>query len=258
MCRHAGYVGAEISLHRFLTAPPHSLVVQAYRPREMITAALNADGFGVGWVGADGAPGRYTNPMPIWSDSNLVHLGKALASRAWIGNVRSATPGLPINQANTHPFCAGEMLFSHNGFVTDFADSLRPRLRRWLEPAFDSAIEGTTDSEYLFAVIRQIMAAHGADAAAGIAILAGLLRDWVPELPILLNIMIMQGETITASRYAQNHDAPSLYVGQDPESFGAGWLIASEPLTEHPSWQSIAPGSVVTLTQNSEPVVAAL
>ena len=120
MCRHAAYVGPPLGLGAFLDRPAHGLVEQSYHPREMLTAELNADGFGFGWYRESGAAGVYTNSMPIWSDINLAHIGRAFESRLWLGNVRSATPGQPVNQANTHPFLAGNLLFSHNGFIHDF------------------------------------------------------------------------------------------------------------------------------------------
>ena len=69
----------------------------------MLTAELNADGFGFGWYLESGDPGAYTNPMPIWSDINLAHIGRAFESRLWLGNVRSATPGQPVNQGQYPP-----------------------------------------------------------------------------------------------------------------------------------------------------------
>ena len=40
------------------------------------SATVNVDGFGIGWYLDDGEPGIYTNPMPIWSDTNLPHLAQ--------------------------------------------------------------------------------------------------------------------------------------------------------------------------------------
>ena len=158
MCRHAAYVGPSLALRRFLTDPPHSLVEQAFRPREMVSAIINADGYGVGWYLDDGSPGVYANPMPIWSDVNLDHLGRSLESRFWMANVRSATRGLPVSHANTHPFLADGLLFSHNGFIEDFTAAVRAPLRRALAPDRESTVRGSTDSEYLFALVRQEMA----------------------------------------------------------------------------------------------------
>lgn len=258
MCRHAGYVGNTIPLRQFLTEPSHSLVIQSYKPKEMISATLNADGYGVGWVEETGDVGRYTNPMPIWGDSNLESLGRAISSEIWIGNVRSATPGLPVSQANTHPFSADGMLFSHNGFVTDFAKTLRPIVREWLMPGFDAAIQGTTDSEYLFAVMRQLMAETGQRTTEAFAALVDQLRDWIPDVPVLLNLLVADREGVAALRYAQNHESPSLYCGRDDDVFGDGWLVASEPMTDGKDWRAVDPGSVVVLHRDNDPIISRL
>ena len=80
MCRHASYLGPLISLEKFLLQPIHSLVEQSYRPKEMLTAEVNADGFGIGWYLEDGTARRYINPAPIWSDPNIVQLAPMLQS----------------------------------------------------------------------------------------------------------------------------------------------------------------------------------
>ena len=182
MCRHVAYLGPPLSLERFLLRPEHGLVRQAYRPREMLTAELNADGFGFGWYRPDSGPGFYTNPMPIWSDTNLDHLGPVMTSELWIANVRSATTGQPVNQANTHPFCAGGMLFSHNGFVRDFVHSLRPTLRGFLDSAIDAEIRGSTDSEHLFAALRQVMAGTEAGIEVALSKLFERLAGWLSTI----------------------------------------------------------------------------
>lgn len=49
MCRLLAYLGSPIFLEYLLYKPEHSLIAQSYQPREMISGAVNADGFGVGW-----------------------------------------------------------------------------------------------------------------------------------------------------------------------------------------------------------------
>lgn len=49
MCRLAAYLGPPITLARYLLDPPDNLVHQAWAPRELVYARLNADGFGFGW-----------------------------------------------------------------------------------------------------------------------------------------------------------------------------------------------------------------
>jgi glutamine amidotransferase len=78
MCRLAVYIGASIRLEDLILKPAHNLVEQAYAPREMQEARLNADGYGFGWFDDDGTPAVYTNTMPIWADHNLETLGRRL------------------------------------------------------------------------------------------------------------------------------------------------------------------------------------
>jgi glutamine amidotransferase len=256
MCRHAAYLGPAISLSRFLEDPDHSLVTQAYKPREMLTATLNADGFGIGWQLADGSFGTYTNPMPVWSDVNLAHIGRALVSPLWLGNVRSATPGLPVNQANTHPFLVEGRLFSHNGFIHGFADGPRARLRAHLEARHDAPIRGNTDSEYLFAALRQEL--DGAnDGETALRRLFDRVEDWLGGVHGLFNFLLADGEAVYASRFAVRHEAPSLYVGSDP-MFAGGWLVASEPFTDDTSWQPVPDDHLVVLRRGAGPRLEAL
>lgn len=263
MCRHAAYLGPSLSLERFLLRPDHGLVEQAYRPREMLTAELNADGFGFGWYHPETGPGTYTNPMPIWSDVNLAHLGPAMSSNLWIANVRSATRGQPTNQANTHPFRAGGLLFSHNGFVRDFAETLRPTLRAFVRPEFDSEIRGNTDSEHLFAALRHVLAQDvRAQDDSGIETalrrLFDRLAQWLDAVPALLNFLVADGQRIIATRHAIDHESPSLYYGRDVAAFGEGWLIASEPLTEAGEWEPVPDHHFVTLGADGPPRLSAL
>ena len=256
MCRHAAYVGPPLALADFLLRPPHSLVEQAYRPREMVSAIVNADGYGFGWYLADGTPGVYTNTLPIWSDVNLAHLGTALESRFWLANVRSATRGLPVNQANTHPFLADGLLFSHNGFINDFTRRLRAPLREALDPAYETAIGGSTDSEYLFALLRQELAERPPPDA--LRALFARLDGWLGANHALLNVMFGDGARLYATRHALRHVSPSLYVGRDTALFGAGWLVASEPLSADAAWREVPDHHLVVVEAGKPPHVEPL
>ena len=46
MCRLLAYLGPPIRLDRLIVEPEHSLVEQSYKPREMTSGHVNADGFG--------------------------------------------------------------------------------------------------------------------------------------------------------------------------------------------------------------------
>lgn len=251
MCRMAAYLGPVIPLYQLLIAPSHSLVAQSCKPRELQYAIVNADGYGVGWY-QDGAPLSYVQPTPIWSDPNLDSLCRSLQQPLWLANVRSATPGLAVNHVNTQPFRDNELLFMHNGFIDGFSTHLRQHISRMLDNDIVAGINGTTDSEYLFACIRQQLK-NDADLSIEQAIRLALaqIESWLEDNQALLNIIITDGNLIYATRHAINHDCPSLYYTTDDEDFSNGQLIASEPLTHSEFWLPVPEHHLLVLERNT-------
>lgn len=252
MCRHAAYIGPPVTLEQFLLRPSHGLLKQSYRPKEMNSATVNADGFGFGWYLEDGTLRQYNNPAPIWSDPNIVQLGPALKSGVWLANVRSATiPCIPT-LVNTPPYGIGHLLFSHNGFIDDFARSVRTKFRGYLYPEIEAEIKGNTDSEYLFALIRQMLM-ENKDILEVFERLFTKVRTWMEGGSGSFNFLMTDGERIFATRYSIGHDAPSLYLGRDDNSFSGGWFIASEPFSDCGEWSPVDKCQVIILSAGSEP-----
>lgn len=258
MCRLAAYLGPELALAEFLQAPPHSLVRQAWAPREMRSAALNADGFGIGWYDADGRPAVYRHFLPAWADPNLDALGRSLQRPLWMANVRSATEGFSTGFSNTQPFADQRLMFLHNGYISDFAGTARPRVRRWLDPDIEAAVHGNTDSEYLFAVLRQLLEKDGLSPLPALSRLAELVEEWSDGRPALLALACTDGERIHALRHAVGLPCPSLYTLGGSSGFAGGQLLASEPLDDAPEWQAVADHHLVTLASGRAPETVAL
>lgn len=254
MCRFAAYVGPELALEQFLLQPDHSLVKQAYQPREMRTALLNADGFGVGWYNGE-APASYRNPLPIWADHNLPALSRSLQRPLWLAYVRSATEGFGTGASNTQPFGDDELLFVHNGYVRDFAAGARARIRRWLQPDLEADVHGNTDSEYLFAALRQLMRDEDMSLDAGLRALCGLVAEWAEEQETLLNVAVTDGQRLYALRHALAADCPSLYYTCDDDFFPGGQLLASEPLTESEYWRAVPEHHLLILDPDEPPAL---
>ena len=162
MCRFITYLGPSTRLESIVSETDHSLVVQSYQPQEMTSGVVNADGFGLGWYNSklESTPCVYTNTSPIWSDRNLPGLGHHIASSCIFANVRSATPGQAVDQSNCQPFAFDELLFMHNGFIENFRHTLMRPIRDALQDEYYTAIEGSTDSEHVFALLLQFL--HGA------------------------------------------------------------------------------------------------
>lgn len=249
MCRLAAYLGSQISLEQFLLTPKNGLVLQSYAPREMREGHVNADGYGVGWLRADGELAHLTYALPIWADHNLTTLSRALVSSLWVANVRNATAGLANHPANTQPYLADGLLFLHNGYIADFPLA-RSAIRGMLSAEIESTIEGTTDSEYLFALLRQILRTTDADPGSALRALATHTLAQLGLSRALLNIVVTDGERLYALCHAINATAPSLYFTNDDDEFPGGFLVASEAMTDGAYWQPIPKHHILTLDMN--------
>lgn len=255
MCRLAAYLGPSILLRQFLLDPPHSLVRQSWAPREMSEAVLNADGYGLGWYPANNSPATYLGTQPAWSDMNLAGLADSINSHIWLGYVRSATEGQITSLANTQPFRFDQILYTHNGFVRDFSPAFKTRCYEKLTPEILAGINGNTDSEFLFAVIRQKlveMPDNGIQACLLESL--ALIENIIGEGSALLNFIITDGESLYAVRHAINADCPTLYINQAEPGYPGGNLIASECLTPDNNWQTVPPHHLVVINNSNKSI----
>ncbi len=246
MCRLAAYLGPEISLGKFLLEPAHSLYRQSWEPKEMDEAVLNADGFGFAWVNPLDQIASYTNICPIWSDINLAGLADALHSHYWLANVRSATAGQAVTQTNTHPFYTDKLLFSHNGFIQNFIPEIKSIFHGILDASIQAGIQGNTDSEYIFALLRQQLV-QTPDFSEAIPLMLTTLSDIITHEKVLLNLIVGDGEQFHILRHAINGRCPTLYYSIDDDDFPGGTIIASEPLSESRQWQTVPEHSYATI-----------
>jgi gamma-glutamyl hercynylcysteine S-oxide hydrolase len=231
MCRLAAYLGNEISLSEFLLEPEHSLVKQSWAPKEMQEGTINADGYGVTWVN-DNVPCTYKNVLPIWSDTNLKSLGRSLKSTLWLANVRSATPGQGISEANTQPFIKENLIFTHNGCLKPFDTNIKIAFQELLSNEIRSEINGDSDSLYLFALLQEHLIKQKSIDTAIVGMMTDLKLICKDNVSALLNLIISDGETLYACRHALNKPCPSLYYTISNE----GIKTASEPLSPNDNW----------------------
>lgn len=247
MCRLAAYLGTEITLHQFIKKPKHSLVRQSWEPKEMQEGTVNADGYGVAWLSNDHIPCTYKNVLPIWSDTNLKSLGRSLNSQLWMANVRSATPGQGISEANTQPFIKDEIIFTHNGCLIPFDKTVKASLLDILSNDVRAEINGNSDSLYLFALLQQQLLSEKSVPDAIIKMMDILKTVCGDKITALLNMVISDGDVIYACRHAINGSCPSLYY-----SFGENNIhVASEPLTTNDEWNSFLEHSLISFNQSS-------
>lgn len=251
MCRLLGYLGRPVQLDHLLYKPEHSLVVQSYQPREMTAGLLNADGFGVGWYHSQRVelPYTYRNTLPIWNDTNLPSLSRYVESHCVVASVRSATPGLAVNLSNCPPFQHGQVLAVHNGFIERFRQTLYRAIGDRLHDELYQAIQGTTDSEHIMALLLQIWTDHPtwSLAEALIETLHVLTKLAAPsEIVVGANLILSDGDRLVASRFSNRSPAPSLYWLRESLLFPDAVIIASEPLFSG-DWVAVPEQTIVTV-----------
>ncbi|MES1927879.1 hypothetical protein SADO_01450 [Salinisphaera dokdonensis CL-ES53] len=250
MCRIAGFIGPSLTLGELVCDPPHGLAHQSWAAQEMVSATVNADGWGAAWLDDQRRPAVYRQILPIWADVNLEALARSLRSGVWLANVRSATAGLGTDYANTQPFHDDDLLFTHNGFIDRFAHTLRARVRAALDPEIEISINGNTDSEYLFALIRQQRGTLAERVRAALA----LVREWLAEttdVRALLNVIVSDGHQVVATRDALHGDAPSLYYHAN---WHGGVAIGSEAFDNQNGWQRVESGELLVVKAGAAPV----
>ena len=244
MCRHLAYLGPQRSLSSLLYEPEQSLEKQSHAPRHQRDGAMNADGWGVGWWDptVTAVPARYRTARPMWADVSFRSVADVVHADAITAAARSATPPLPVVETGNAPFSSGEWLFSLNGFIIGFASALGEELRRSVSPARSIDIQGTTDSEVLFALVLDALD----DGANPGEALEQVTVDALSRAEGYLNMLLTDGRHITASACGN-----SLFSLLDAGLAADGVLVASEPLDDDTGWTRVPDGSVVRASVGS-------
>ncbi|MEV5768108.1 ergothioneine biosynthesis protein EgtC [Micromonospora sp. NPDC052213] len=236
MCRHLAYLGPPVTLRELLFDPPYALVRQSWAPRDMRGGGtINADGFGVGWYPGSGEPVRYRRAQPIWSDPTIAQLAAVTSAGAVLAAVRSATVGMAVLDGAAAPFAEGPWLFSHNGVVRRWPDTMVP-LAGTLPVRDLLTLDAATDSALLWALVRHRLRA-GVKPARAIAETVTAVAAAAPGSR--LNLLLTDGHTVVAS--VAGH---ALSIRATPASV----LLASEPHDDDPGWQAVPDGQLVEAT----------
>jgi gamma-glutamyl hercynylcysteine S-oxide hydrolase len=228
MCRHLAYAGPPLPLSRWLFDPPHALVRQSWAPRDMRGGGtINADGYGVGWfLPGVAEPVRYRRGGPMWTDPALPALAATTSSGVVLAAVRSATVGMPVTEIASAPFAEGTWLFSHNGVITGWPDSVTKLAERL--PTRDLlTLDAPTDSALLWALVRDRLRS-GASLAESVT--ATVIEAAAAAPGSRLNLLVTDGSAIVASTVGH---ALSVRTGD------ASVLVSSEPLDDGPGWRPV-------------------
>ena len=274
MCRFLFYIGPQIILSDLITEPSNSLIHQSFESHER-EEPLNGDGFGVAWYVPDirPEPGLFRSISPAWSNRNLLQLAHVTRSHCVLAHVRAASEGLSVAESNCHPFTYQNFSFMHNGSLARFRKLKRPLLAKLSNTSFDM-LQGTTDSEYLFAYFLDRFRdnAHITQPAQRIAqALQSTIDDLVAFVQAhktddeesYLNMVVTDGKHAAVSRYTsgppQFAESLHLHTGKiyhfdggvlhlrNPTHGHGSVLVSSEKLSDDVGWETIAVNAVVVV-----------
>lgn len=246
----AAYLGeSEATLSSLVFEPDHSLLEQSYAPQEMLSGVVNADGFGAGWYApwSGEEPAVYRADKPLWADRSFAGFASKVRSRTIFTALRSATPGLPVEESGVPPFASGPYTFMHNGAIPDFRHTAMRPLRDALSDEAYAGLLGTTDSETIFAVLLDALRENKGDLAGALRETIRRVREACEKLGVKagLNLGVTDGPRIAFTRYSFGEAANSLYYVEDGENFPGAVVVASERLDEDEGWKSVPEGHLL-------------
>lgn len=244
MCRMAAYLGeSETTLSSLVFGRDHSLLEQSYAPREMLSGVVNADGFGAGWYApwSGEEPAVYHTDRPLWADRNFAGFASKVRSQTIFAALRSATPGLPVEESGVPPFVSGPYMFMHNGAIPDFRHTAMRPLRDTLSNEAYSGLLGTTDSETIFAVLLDALRKNGGDLADALRETIHRVREVCEKLGVKagLNLAATDGERMAFTRCALREPSNSLYCVEKGTGFPGAVVVASERLDGDGKWKAV-------------------
>ena len=271
MCRILAYLGEPLPVQHVLFDTDNCLVRQSYSPR-MMNTFLNLAGFGMkAWDPTSLRPEDpftyRTTTLPSF-DRNLRFLSSKLAPTCLVAHVRGVTYSgeAVVADTNLHPFhfAGARVVLAHNGHLREFS-RMRYALVEHVRPELAQRIEGTTDSEWIYALLlSQLDDPYGlpdtselADATAkALRVLRTVRAGHGIDTSSPVNLCVSNGRAVVVSlwfaiggEYAEGDGGWEMTAGDPPRSV----LIASEPLTtDYSTWLEVPEYSMLTaeLTPN--------
>jgi glutamine amidotransferase len=165
-------------------------------------------------------------------------MNERLPVRSLLAAVRSATPGIGYELANVQPFAKGRVAFVHNGFIEGFHRGPERALRDSLGREAYEGIEGTSDSEHLFALVNDSAGPLHEAVRSGVQRLERICEE--QNRKAVATLVLGDGEQLVAVRWARGYEPASLYGAP----FAQGFSFVSEPLDQAAQWRAIPAGQL--------------
>ena len=290
MCRALAYLGQPVLLDNLLYQPDSALVKQAYVPKML--NMLNLAGFGLkAWDLASfdaEKPFSYASTsLPVF-DRNLKALAEKIQPTCVLAHVRGVTYSteVEISLQNVHPFHypGFRLALAHNGDLSRMRE-MKPALLPHIREDVAALISGTTDSEWIYALIASQLPDPRGNVEATALVRAvervlAIIREVRANLGIAtsssVNLFMTTGTQVAAVRYcfdfgcyrtedpAKVHEANLTFLslwytsGREYGFHEGEWkmiggadtansiMIASEPLTRDTStWLEVPEYSMI-------------
>jgi glutamine amidotransferase len=227
MCRALAYLGQPVLLDNLLYQPDSALVKQSFMPKML--HLLNLAGFGMkAWDRGSPDPHKpysyASTALPVF-DRNLKALAEKIRPTCVLGHVRGVAYNteVEISLQNVHPFQFPgiRLALAHNGDLARFSE-MKPHLLDTIRPEIANLIRGTTDSEWIYAlIVSQLADPRGAGAADDLVRAVdqafAIIRKVRAQLGIAtsssVNLFLTTGEQIAAVRYCFDFGC---YKTEDP------------------------------------------
>jgi glutamine amidotransferase len=283
MCRVLAYLGEPILLEDMLYKPDISLVSQTYQAA--LLHRLNLAGSGLlAWDERSEQPAvpfvHRSTQLAIF-DRNLRALARKVKATCLLAHLRGVAydTRAVISEENIHPFLfdGARLALAHNGQLARF-EELKFALLPHIEPKIAQQICGTTDSEWVYALLLSQLPDPTADLAAQdiaraveatLRVLARVRRQLGIATFSPMNLFLCDGNDLVVACYTfdlgrydglgDNYQPPDeqalrvwyttghsygLYQGEwrmigAPED-ARSCIVASEPLThDHATWHQV-------------------
>ena len=293
MCRILSYLGTPVLLEHLLYAPDSALLNQIIHAQML--DMLNLAGFGLAaWDSASHAPEApfvYRTTQVGLFDRNLKLLASKIAPHAALAHIRGVpyNSTVQINEQNVHPFKFDRvpLAMAHNGDLAGFR-AMRFELAAHVRPELAQHIQGSTDSEWLYALTISALddpyRINEPDALlAAIRIALGTVRDVRAKNGITrsssANLIFCDGVNLVAVRYTFDFGRFDLAQLQGTTQFLSMWyafgrdyglhdgewkltggaasadsvIVASEPLTrDFATWIEVPEYSALVVRREGE------
>ena len=250
MCRLTAYLGDPLPLETLVFGGAHSLFVQSWAPREILSGAVNADGWGVAWYEGP-HPVRLARPEPVWHADGLKAILGAIRSPLALAAIRNATTGLPVVAPPIAPLAFGRWTFALNGFIPSFrARHMRP-LRARLPDHLYGSLVGVSDTETLFLLAVERLE-RGASLTEALETVVRIALDEVGEDggECQLTMLLSDGEGVGVVRTSNRDRVNSLYRMDGGALAPGGTLLASERLDSDERWMSVPEREILEIRRS--------